>query len=95
MVFSLLFAISIAITTIVGFIFFPTLSTDIENTKCGLYTALDVALNGDQTNGWGGFSQISTQIGNVSTQVTTASTAVSTDLSNNQWLKDNMQALKE
>ena len=45
--------------------------------------SLDVALNGDQTNSWGGFSQLSTQIGNVSSQLTTASTAVNTDLSGN------------
>ena len=94
-IFALLFAGGIAITSLVGFIFFPALSTDIENTKCGLYTTLDVALNGDQTNNWGGFKQISSQIGNVSSQLSTASTAVSTDLSNNEWLLTSMQALKE
>ena len=56
---------------------------------------MDVAVNGDLTNGWGGFTQISSQIGNVSTQLTTASTAVSTDLSNNNWLLTGMAALKE
>ena len=54
-----------------------------------------MAINGDQTNGWGGFAQISSQIGNVSTQLSTASTAVSTDLSNNNWLLTSMAALKE
>ena len=56
---------------------------------------MDVALNGDLSNGWGGFTQISSQIGNVSSQISTTSTAVSTDLSNNDWLSTSMQALKE
>jgi hypothetical protein len=54
------------------------LQEDITNTKCGLYLALDVAVNGDQTNNWGGFTQIKDQIGNVSSLLSTASTAVST-----------------
>jgi hypothetical protein len=94
-IFGLLFALGIAITTIVGFVVFPTLSSDIESTKCGLYLTLDVAKNGDQANGWGGFTQISSQIGNVSTQLATASTAVSMDLAGNTWLYTSMQALKE
>lgn len=45
--------------------------------------ALDVAKNGDQTNGWGGFTQLSNQIGNISSLLSTASTAVSTELGAN------------
>jgi hypothetical protein len=56
---------------------------------------LDVAINGDQTNGWGGFTQLSNQIGNVSTLLTTASTAASTNLANNGWLITGMNGLKE
>lgn len=93
--FALFFGIGIAITAIVGFVYFPKFKQHIQNTKCGLYMALDVALNGDQTNAWGGFTQISDQIGNVSTLLSTASTAVSTNLSNNGWLVDDMAQLKE
>lgn len=45
--------------------------------------SLDVAKNGDQTNGWGGFTQLSNQIGNISSLLSTTSTAVTTELSNN------------
>lgn len=45
--------------------------------------SLDVTKNGDQTNGWGGFSQLSSQIGNISSLLLTTSTAVTTELSNN------------
>lgn len=95
MVFAIIFASGIGITTIIGFVFFPSLKDYITNTKCGLYTALDVAVNGDQTNGWGGFTQLANQIGNVSTLLSTASTAASTNLANNAWLITNMAALKE
>lgn len=57
--------------------------------------SLDVAKNGDQANGWGGFTQLSNLVGNVSGLLSTASTAVSTDLSNNEWLVDDMKALKQ
>ena len=94
MVFAIIFAGGITITTIMGFVFFPSLKDYITNTKCGLYTSLDVAINGDQSNGWGGFTQLANQIGNVSTLLGTASTAASTNLANNDWLITNMAALK-
>lgn len=78
-----------------GFVFFPSLKTYITYTKCGLYTSLDVAINGDQANGWGGFSQLTSQIGNLSTLLSTASTAATANLSNNGWLVSSMAALQE
>lgn len=45
--------------------------------------SLDVALNGDQDNNWGGFTLLSHQIGNISSLLSTASTEVTTTLSNN------------
>jgi len=94
MVFAVLFASGTALTTVLGFVFFPSLKDYITSTKCGLYTSLDVAVNGDQTNGWGGFTQLANQIGNVSTLLSTASTAASTNLANNGWLLTSMAALK-
>jgi hypothetical protein len=92
-VFAIIFAAGVAITTIVGFVFFPNLKTYITYTKCGLYTSLDVAINGDQTNGWGGFTQLTSQIGNISTLLSTASTAATANLSNNAWLISSMASL--
>lgn len=54
-----------------------------------------MAKNGDQTNSWGGFTQIKDQIGNLSQYLSTASTAVSTQLNNNEWLVTDMAALQE
>jgi hypothetical protein len=95
MIFAMLFAGGICLTTIIGFVYFPSLKEYIVNTKCGLYTSLDVTVNGDQANGWGGFTQLSNQIGNVSTLLSTASTAASTNLANNGWLITGMDGLKE
>lgn len=64
-------------------------------TKCALYYTMDVALNGDLLNSWGGFVQLSNQIGNISTQLSTASTAASTNLSNSAWLKTDLLALQQ
>lgn len=95
MIFAIIFAGGISLTTIIGFVYFPSLEEYITNTKCGLYTSLDVAINGDLANGWGGFTQLSNQIGNISSLLSTASTAASTNLANNGWLITGMNGLKE
>ena len=59
-------------------------------TKCSLYYSLDVALNGDSNSGWGGFLQISSQVGNLSSQLVTASTAVNAQLAGSDWLLTDM-----
>jgi hypothetical protein len=64
-------------------------------TKCSLYYSLDVALNGDLSNGWGGFVQLANQIGNISLQLTTTSTAINANISNSEWLISDFQALKQ
>jgi len=70
------------ITTIIGFVYFPKLEEHIKMTKCSIYYTLDIALNGDLTNKWGGFTQLSNQISNVSSLVSTASTEINTYLAN-------------
>jgi hypothetical protein len=94
-IFAIVFAAGIAVTTIIGFVYFPQLQEYITTTKCSIYTALDVAINGDQTNNWGGFSQIKNQIGNISSLLTTTSTSISTNLAGNDWLKTGMDSLNQ
>ena len=93
-VFAIIFALAILVTTIVAFTFFPALEEDITMTKCSMYHSLDIALNGDQNNNWGGFQQMQDQIGNISTLLSTASAAISSTLSGNEWLQDGMNTLK-
>ena len=52
-------------------------------------------MNGDLTNGWGGFSQLTDQIGNISSQLNTANTAINSDLSNKDWLSTDFNSLKQ
>jgi hypothetical protein len=94
-IFAMIFAVAITITAIVGFTFFPTLQKDIKMTKCALYYSIDVAVNGDLENGWGGFALLANQIGNMSSQLSTASTAASANISNSDWLLSDLTALKQ
>jgi len=64
-------------------------------TKCSIYYTLDLAINGDQSNNWGGFSQLQSQIGNVSSLLSTASTSISTNLAGNDWLITSMASLNQ
>lgn len=64
-------------------------------TKCALYYSVDVAINGDDNSGWGGFVPLSQKIGNISTQLSTASTAASANLSNSNWLVTDLTALRQ
>lgn len=64
-------------------------------TRCSLYYSLDIALNGDSNTGWGGFLQISSQVGNISSQLITASTAVNAQLSGSDWLLTDMETLRQ
>jgi hypothetical protein len=94
-IFSIIFAFAITITAVVGFVFFPALQKNIKMTKCALYYSMDVAINGDLENGWGGFSQLANQIGNISSQLSTASTAASANISNSDWLMADYTALQQ
>lgn len=91
----MIFALAITITAVVGFAFFPALQKDIKMTKCALYYSIDVAVNGDLDKGWGGFTQLASQIGNISSQLSTASTAASANISNSDWLMSDFTALKQ
>ena len=64
-------------------------------TKCALYYSIDVAINGDLQNGWGGFTLLASQIGNISSQLSTASTAASANIANSDWLMNDFTALEQ
>ncbi|CAM6002166.1 unnamed protein product [Sphagnum balticum] len=71
------------------------MSNDITMTKCSIYYSLDVAINGDTANNWGGFGQMQMQIGNISTLLSSASNLVNSQLTGNDWLITGMAALRQ
>lgn len=86
MIAAVLFVLGILITTIIVFSSFGSLRQDTNMTKCALYYCLDTALNGDQNNQWGGFSQVQTQLSNV-TSLINSTAASATSLSGNEWIR--------
>lgn len=89
------FSVAILITSIIAFAYFPAMQSDISNTKCSMYHSLDVAINGDQSNGWGGFAQLQNQIGNISSLLSSASSQVTSNLANNGWLISGMALMRQ
>lgn len=83
MITAIIFSAAILVTTIVVFSSFSTINKDIEMVKCGLFYSLDVALNGDQENNWGGFSRVQSQIQNISGQLGAAASTITTTMTNN------------
>lgn len=63
--------------------------------SCGLNYSLDTAMNGDQTNKWGGFSQIQNQVSNTSDLLNSTAATIASTLSNNDWLITGMQQLQD
>ena len=53
----------------------------LEYTKCSLYNLLDISINGDLDNGWGGFQDLKFKIGNISSLLDSAATQVTTYVS--------------
>lgn len=95
MIAAVVFSVGILVATIVAFSTFGDLSTDLRMTKCGLYYSLDTALNGDQTNNWGGFAQIQMQVQNTSALLGAAATSINSNLLGNEWIISGMQTLQD
>ena len=101
MIFTIIFAVSIFILSIVMFTAFPVFKKQMAYTECSLYNMLDITKNGDQAKQWGGFSQLKNQVGNISSLLTTASSEVNKNfkgangLSNDDWIIDNMEEMKK
>lgn len=51
-----------------------------------MYFSVDVATNGEQTQSWGGFGQVQSQLSSIASQVDSTSTTVSNSLSGNDWI---------
>lgn len=86
MILAALFFLGALVTTIVVFSSFTLLQQDLKMIKCGIYYGIDVAVNGDQSNGWGGFGQIQGQISNVTALLTSAAAAVNSTLTGGSWI---------
>lgn len=91
--FTVIFSISILATSIAAFTIIPVAQTQLKNTKCGLYGALDVALNGDNKN-WGGFTHIKDQVGNISKLLNSTNSQINTFFTDNTNIKDSMSQMK-
>ncbi len=92
-IFALIFSVSILATSIAAFIIIPTAQSQLKTTKCAIYGALDVALNGDGKN-WGGFTHIKNQVGNISRLLTSTNSQINTFFDDNTLLKDAMDSMK-
>jgi uncharacterized membrane protein YciS (DUF1049 family) len=95
MVVAVLFSAGILVATIVVFSSFSVLETDLKMVECGMYYSLDVAVSGEQTSKWGGFSQIQGQIGNVTALLNATALAINTSLVGNEWIKTSLRTLQE
>jgi hypothetical protein len=51
----LIFAVIIFSLGIVSFTAIPLMKSYISYTKCSIYNIIDVGVNGDTNNNWGGF----------------------------------------
>lgn len=79
---------------IVSFTAIPSMKKYIEYTKCSLYYSMDIAMNGDTDNGWGGFLSLKYKIGNISSLLDSASSQVTTYISGDDWLINNVVVMK-
>lgn len=91
--FTVIFSIAILATSIAAFTIIPVAQTQLKNTKCGIYGALDVALNGDNKN-WGGFTHIKDQVGNISKLLNSTNSQINTFFTDNTNIKDSMSQMK-
>jgi hypothetical protein len=85
----MIFSVGILATSIAAFTIIPTTQTNLQYTKCGLYGALDVALNGDNKN-WGGFSHIKDQVGNISKLLNSTNSQINNFFVDDTTIKDAM-----
>lgn len=90
----LLMAMMIFSAGIVSFTAIPSMKKYIQYTKCAIYYSIDIAMNGDTDNGWGGFLSLKYKIGNISSLLDSASTQVTTYISGDDWLVNNIAVMK-
>lgn len=90
-----MFAVCIFIVAVIGLIFYPTLEEELTVIKCGMFNALDVTINGDINNNWGGFSQVLSQSSNVSSLLADASTSLTATFSGTNTLTQDLAAFRQ
>lgn len=61
-------------------------------TNCGIYLALDSAINGDEA--WGGFVSLRDKIGNITNLLSAAVTQIQIYFPGDSWLVDSMKAMQ-
>jgi hypothetical protein len=94
MIFAALFFLGVLVATIVIFSSFTLLQQDLKMIKCGMSYGIDVAVNGDQSSGWGGFGQLQGQISNVTALLTSAAAAVNSTLTGGDWILSSLQTIQ-
>lgn len=79
---------------IISFTAIPSMKSYVSYTKCALFNMLDISINGDLDNGWGGFQDLKNKIGNISSLLDSAGSQVTTYISGDNWLVDQMFDMK-
>lgn len=72
--------------------FLPAVKENLEMTNCGIYLALDSAINGDES--WGGFVSLRDKIGNITNLLSAAVTQIQIYFPGDNWLIDSMKAMR-
>lgn len=80
---------------VIGLIFYPALEEELTVIKCGMFNALDVTINGDVNNNWGGFSQVLLQSSNVSSLLADASASLTATFSGTNTLTQSLAAFRQ
>jgi hypothetical protein len=80
---------------VIGLIFYPSLEEELTVIKCGMFSALDITINGDINNNWGGFSQVLSQSSNVSVLLADASASLTATFGGTNTLNKNLAAFRQ
>lgn len=83
--FMLIFMLVTMGLAVAAFTSLPSLQESTANTKCGIYSILDVAMNGDGV-AWGGFSMIASKLDQISSALSSTQTSINTYFVDNTWL---------
>lgn len=78
---------------VAAFTSLPALQESTGNTKCGIYTILDIALNGDGVS-WGGFSTIASLLDGISSALSSTQTKINTYFGDNTWLTNDTLSMQ-
>lgn len=60
-----------------------------------MYYNIDVAINGDANNNWGGFVLLTSQVGNISSQIADLGTSITSNIGTTNTLVSGLAALRQ